>query len=90
MGDITVRENDLINTILCEESRKFFLRVDRYPLRVVGSRKFWRIDSVGNERYLSGCESDHLIIGPIPEKGVEVVEVSTSSPEDEHSSWFII
>jgi hypothetical protein len=90
MGDITVRKNNLINTILCKQSRKFLLGVDRYPLRVVRSSKFWRIDSIGNERDLSGCESDHLIMGPIPEKGVEIVEISASGPEDEHPNRFIL
>jgi len=90
MGNITIRENDLINKILCEDSREFLLGVDRYTMRVVGSSKFWRIDSVGNERYLSGCKSDHLIIGPIPEKGVEIVEISSSSPEDEYPNGFFL
>jgi hypothetical protein len=90
MGDVTIGKDDLMNTIFREESGELLLRVDGNTLRVVRSSKFWGIDSVGDEGDLSGCESDHLIIGSIPEEGVEIMKIPSSSSKNDHPNGFTI
>jgi hypothetical protein len=48
----------------------------------MGSAKFWGIDSIGNERNLCGGESHHTVGRAVSEKGIEIMEIPTSGPEE--------
>jgi len=89
MGDIAIGEDDPINAILGEEARKFLFRIDGNPFWVISSSKFRRIGSVGDERDLRGSKSNHSIIGSVPEESIEIVEVSSPSPENDHPDGFL-
>jgi hypothetical protein len=90
VGDITIGKNHLVHLIFRKQSREILFRVDGDPTRVIGSGKFWRVNSIGNERDLSGGEGNDLIGWMIPEEGIEIVEIPSSSPKDDHPNGFTL
>jgi hypothetical protein len=82
MGDVAIRKDDLIDWIVCEQSRKFLFRIDGNPLGIMGSGKLWGIDSIGNVRDLCGGESNDTVGGAASEKGIKIMEIPTPCAKD--------
>jgi hypothetical protein len=48
------------------------------------SRKLSGIGSIGNERDLCGSESENAVLGILPKESVEIMEIPSARPEDDH------
>jgi hypothetical protein len=85
MGDIAVREDNLVNLLLLDQFGELILRVNGDSLRIKISSKFRGINSALNIGDLSRCESDDIIVRIVPEINVEVVKIASCSAHDNHT-----
>jgi hypothetical protein len=84
VGNIAVGKGNLLRSHFFEKSWEFFFRVDRNTLRIIFSREARRVDPVGNRGYLGGRKGDHPVGRSISEKRVEIMEIPSSGPQDDH------
>jgi hypothetical protein len=84
MGDIAVGKNGLVHRVFCEQPREFLFRVNRNAFGIMRSGKLSVIDSIGNERDLCGSESENTVLGMLSKVSVEIMEIPSTCPKDDH------
>ena len=83
VGHVGVGEDDDFDAVLLDELGHLGLVVDRDAVRVVRTGELGRVLAVVDVRDLRGREGDDLVLLPLAEVGVEVVEVATRGSHDE-------
>src|SRR3989304_1906255 len=85
MRNVTVGENDLVDSLSADDIDQVALGVDRDPLGIELAGQLARVDPPLDVGDLSGREGDHLVILIVAEVHVEVVEVATCGPHDQYT-----
>ena len=86
---VAVGEHAVVNVEFLDQFGQFGLGIDADALRIeILAGEFLRIHAVVNAGDLLGGEGHHVVVLVVTEKGVEVVEVTTSSTDDDHISNF--
>ena len=83
MRDIAVREYDLIDVELADQSQEFALGKDRDAFGVATPGELGWIGASFDIGDLSGRECDDVVVRVVSKVDVEVVEVTTGSPHDQ-------
>jgi hypothetical protein len=84
VGDVRVREDDLVDPVVAHELHEPALRQDRDPVGVLVARELARVDAALDVRDLRRREGDDLDVVAAAVDDVEVVEVPARSPGDHH------
>jgi hypothetical protein len=75
VGDVGVREDDLVDVVLRDHRLELVLGDDRDPVRVAVAGQGGRVEPALDVRDLRGRERNNLVIGAVAVDEVEVVEV---------------
>ena len=82
VGDVRVREHDLVGVLTEYDFGELLLGDDGDPLRVPGARELGRIHPTVDVRDLRRGEGDHLDVLTLAKRDVEVVEVAACGAGD--------
>src|ERR1700758_350025 len=82
--NVTVGENDGINLQLRDEFLHPFLGKNGNAFRIAGAGQLRRIATAGDAGNLRGGKAYNPVFGLVPEDNIEVMEISTGSPEDKN------
>ena len=84
VGDIRVREDDLVDVVLADQRRQVVLGGDRNAVRVESAGEERRVAALIDVRHLRRREGDDIVLLVVAEVRVEVVEVAPRGPHDYH------
>ncbi|MGD8743852.1 MAG: hypothetical protein PVH46_10560, partial [Granulosicoccaceae bacterium] len=80
MTDVAVGKHNLVDAFLTTQAGEFGFIPNRYAIRVVRSGEGGRITPSGNFGNLCCSECDHLTVGIIAIRYIEIMEVTSGSP----------
>jgi hypothetical protein len=85
MGEVTVSEDHLLDSLAPDNVGKVFFCKDRNPIGVQWPGEFRGKEAIFDSGNLSGCEGHHLCCGIIAVRDLEIMKIPSRRTHDDNS-----